>query len=151
MHIVFPLQLQLNWISKDLKNPCGFSFWSLKVLLAIIRCIDHSEESCHQQEWLVQYIHLGIPYSRCNWKTGFPSCPHITSVPTWCSISQLLYTVIVQITSEQTVLIDTLHKFRISWVLPKAFARVPLLEGRALWVELSPSCRGRNHHLFISR
>lgn len=36
--------------------------------------------------------------------------------------------------------------------IPEAFARVSLLEGGALWVELlSSSCRGGNHHLLISR
>lgn len=175
---------------KDLKKSLWFLFLTTKSLLAISKCIDHSEERCRQQEWLVlntlgavlwmfyqmycswasswmamvrsnmtldpfficlevesQYIHLGLPYSRCHWIKGFhcvPTLPQLQPEALYFN-----YTVIVQIIREQTVLIDTLYKFR---VLPKAFARVPLLEGRALWVELlSSSCRGRNHHLFISR
>lgn len=37
------------------------------------------------------------------------------------------------------------------WHTPEVFARVSLLEGRALGVQLSSSCRGGNHHLLISR
>lgn len=175
---------------KDFKKSLWFLFLTIKSLLAISKCIDHSEERCRQQEWLVlntlgavlwmfyqmycnwasswmamvrsnmtldpfficlevesQYIHLDLPYSRCHWIKGFhcvPTLPQLQPEALYFN-----YTVIVQIIREQTVLIDTLYKFI---VLPKAFARVPLLEGRALWVELlSSSCRGRNHHLFISR
>lgn len=68
-----------------------------------------------------------------------------------CVCVSILTSIMLSGAHSHTETLYTLHKHR-GWALPKAFARVPLLEGRALRVELlSSSCWGRNHHLFICR